>query len=649
MMRTSLVWCGLLAGAAFMAHGADTPGGEPGAQVRILLEAEGFATKGGWKVDQQFIGQMGSPYLLAHGLGTPVRDAETFADFPETGEYHVYVRTMDWVPPYGPGQFKLEVDGKALDKTFGKENSREWNSREWKWYYGGKANISSQRVKVALKDQTGFEGRCDAILFSKTEENDLPNEPGEMRSWRNKLMGLPDNPVDEGFYDLVVVGGGVAGICAALTGARMGLKVALIQNRPVLGGNNSQEVRVILEGGLTREPYPVLGKTVRELLPQPINAQGTEVWQDMSERRLKTVTGEENLSLFLSHHAFAVKMAEGKKRIVAVISKHIEKNTEHLFRGFMFVDCTGDGAVGYLAGADYAYGRESKDETGESRAPDTRDSLLMGASNRFTAKLTSEPFNVPELPWAHKYPGGAYRNWVRKAVDAFESQSEWEGANSRHRIDEGEYIRDNNFRAAYGYFYWLRNNSTHTEYRNYRLNWMGYIYGPRESRRLLGDVILKQQDIHEKKIYEDALVTATWRVDLHNPIRWNYELFGLQDCWFAYHDMGPVEGHGPYAIPYRCFYSRNIENLFMAGRNISVTHVALGKVRVMATTGMMGEAVGRAAHLARLHVTTPRGVYEKHLGELKEWCKKSASWSGAYPSLPDSIVDPLVERTESQL
>ena len=211
----------------------------------VLLEAEQFADAGGWDLDQQSMEQMGSPYLLAHGLGVPVKDAVTTAKFPEPGNYRVWVRTRDWVAPWkapgAPGRFQLLVDGKPLGETFGTKGA------DWHWHDGGTVQVSVE-AKVALRDLTGFEGRCDAVLFSKDTRFTPPNEPAALAKFRRATLGLPDEPEDGGEFDLVVVGGGIAGTSAALSAARNGLRVALVQDRPVLGGNGSSEVRVWPEG-----------------------------------------------------------------------------------------------------------------------------------------------------------------------------------------------------------------------------------------------------------------------------------------------------------------------------------------------------------------------------------------------------------------
>lgn len=221
--------------------------------ANLLIEAESFSQKGGWCVDQQFMDLMGSPYLIAHGMGVPVPDASTVISIPESGEYTVYVRTYNWTSPWhkgkGPGAFALQFGKQKLKTILGQDGDK------WMWQSAGKVRLAKGTTTLTLKDLTGFDGRCDAIF--------LTNTPGELPPAHDKLTVLPDVK-DAGHYDLVVVGAGMAGMCAAVSAARLGMKVALLNDRPILGGNNSSEIRVHLGGMIEVEPYPELGGTLKE-------------------------------------------------------------------------------------------------------------------------------------------------------------------------------------------------------------------------------------------------------------------------------------------------------------------------------------------------------------------------------------------------
>ncbi len=569
------------------------------AQNHVFVEAESFEDPGGWVIDQQSFAVQKSSYLMAHGMGRPVKDAVTTVKFPKKGKYQLWVRTKDWAPfPKGPGKFRISVDGKPQDMIFG-----ESGSAEWKWYKGGTVDIQNENAKVAFHDLTGFNGRCDALLFTDDTQFTPTNDVEQLSAFRKKMLGLTGTPQVAGHFDLVVVGGGVAGTCAAISASRSGLKVALIQDRPVLGGNNSSEVRVHLMGDVDKNHYPKLGRIVRELdNGDPGNGNAdAKLYGDA--RKLAIVKDEKNISLFLNTHVY---QAEKKgDQIVAVTGRNIATNQELRFTGTYFADCTGDGTLGYLAGADFRMGRESKSETGESLASEKADDFTLGTSNLWASVAKDTLSSFPATPWAMQFSDEYH-------IDQFKSDWEWEtGFGNYNTITQAEEIRDHNLRAVFGNWSYLKNNKSE-KYGRQQLAWVAYIGGKRESRRITGDHILTQMDIQDGVKYPDGAVTATWTIDLHFPDKKNTLYFPGEEFMAATKHIRVA----PYTIPYRCLYSKNISNLFMAGRNISTTHVAFGSTRVMRTCGMMGEVVGFAASVAKKHNTTPRGVYQDQLREL---------------------------------
>jgi len=570
-------------------------------QNTLFLEAESFQKKGGWVVDQQFMDLMGSSYLMAHGLGVPVTDAKTTAEFPSSGEYTIFVRTYNWTSPWyegeGPGKFQLVINGRETGPVLGA------SGKEWLWQDAGKVNITEREVTISLRDLTGFNGRVDAVFFTK-EDMPPPNDTAALNKFRKKQLNIPRNPEKAGEFDLVVIGGGIAGTTAAISAARLGLQVALIQNRPVLGGNNSSEVRVHLGGRINIDPFPALGDVVKEIGPsQGGNAQPAEYYED--EKKLELVQAENNITLFINYHAFRVK--KKSSLITEVHARHIETAGELSFSATLFADCTGDGTIGYMAGADFAMGREGKNEFQEQTAPDVPDNMSMGSSVQWYSVEEEDPVSFPVFQYGIEFNE---RNTEKITMGEWT----WETGMNLDQINDFERIRDYGLLVVYSNWSFLKNLSTaQGEFSNRRLEWVAYIAGKRESRRLLGDFILKEQDITNYVVYPDASAPTSWTIDLHYPDPENTKHFpGMEFKSIAVHKK-----IHPYPIPYRCFYSRNIDNLFMAGRNISVTHVALGTVRVMRTTGMMGEVVGMAASLASKYKTTPRGVYQNHLDELK--------------------------------
>ena len=559
----------------------------PARAATVLVEAEAFDNYGGWVNDPQAMDVMGSPYLLAHGLGKPVADATTSTTIPQNGTYRVWVRTMDWVArwkaPGAPGKFQVLLDGKALAPTFGTTGA------DWHWQDGGTVNLKQGPLELKLHDLTGFEGRCDAIVLSNEANFAPPNQMPAMTAWRRQVLGLSNKIIDGGAYDVVVVGGGVAGCTSAISSARLGLKVALIQDRPVLGGNSSSEVQVWIMGKTRQKPYPVLGEIVDEInVPTPKSSPGKpEEYGDA--KKLKVVQGEPNISLFLNERAFAVGMKDGK--IASVTSRDTRTGEETIYNGTQFVDCTGDATIGYLAGAAFEFNKEQH----------------LGSSNMWLPKDTGAPVAFPKEPWMIDLTKRSYPIHLNQL-----GKWDWESGFNKDIIQDVESIRDHNFRAMYSVWAALKNDKK--MHPNHELAWAAYISGKRESRRLLGDYYLRGEDITKRNIFPDSCVSCTWSIDIHYPEpKQASEAPGQEFISIAKH--GKYEG-GPYPIPYRCFYSRNVPNLFMAGRNISVDSIALGPVRVQGTTGMMGEVVGRAASLCKKYNCTPRDVYEKHLDEL---------------------------------
>lgn len=556
---------------------------------QVLLEAEGFDNHGGWKLDTQFIQNMGSPFLLAHGLGKPVEDATTTVEFPETGDYRVFVRTRDWVArwkaPGTPGRFQLVIDGQPLQQTFGTKNA------DWFWQDGGTVEIQNKTTQVGLHDLTGFDGRCDAVLFTKAD-HPPPNTSDILPPWRRTLLGLDDTPTELRGYDLVVVGGGYAGMGTALSAARMGCKVALIQNRSVLGGNGSSEVRVWAMGLIRRGRYPRIGEIIEEFCDHAKKSPGTyEEFGDAEKEAI--VRAEPNIDLFLNHHAFDVETEDS--HITAIHTCDTRTGAILRFSGRLYADCTGHGTIGFLAEADW------------EMTPAGR----MGMSNMWAWDEGDEEVSFPETPWAldlemkdFPYPRDHHGQWF------------WESGFDKDAITEAEDIRDWNFRAVYGAFNAMKNRDGAEKHKTAFLTWIAYIGGPRESRRLLGDVVLTQENIVSKHHFTDGCVPSTWSIDLHYPKKQYAEKFPENPfISVAIHDRRIDRSYG-YPVPYRCFYSRNIDNLFMAGRCISVTHQALGTTRVMKTCGMMGEVVGRAASVCIQQDCNPREVYSEHWGEM---------------------------------
>jgi hypothetical protein len=600
----------------------------------VLVEAEAADDLGGWVVDQQFMDLMGSPYLLAHGLGEPVRDTVAHVQFPAAGAYHVWVRTRDWVAPWkapgAPGRFQVLVDGKPLGTTFGTDGAK------WHWQDGGTVQIGTQAT-VSLHDLTGFEGRCDALLFCRDGDFIPPDGGDDLAKLRNKLSGWEKEPADGGNYDFVVVGGGIAGTAAAVTAARLGLTVALIQDRPVLGGNGSSEVRVWPEGKTSLPPWPHVGDVVSELVRDRAAADGNAKTADIydDQRKLELVASEKNITLLLEERVNAAEANGG--RISSVVAQHTRTGRRTRVSGRLFLDATGDGVLGALVGADFEMtaaghmGVSNLWNVGNS----TQNEFQIHCECKDTDALsmafvpTKDPVPFPHCEWAvdlskEPFPGrkGFDKSWNSKQPLDRLGGWFWESGFNKDPIEDVEWMRDQNLHAMYGAWDALK-NVDHL-YPNYRLRWAAYIAGKRESRRLLGDVILTGEDLRDGKKFDDACFPCTWIIDLHSP---HPDFIGESEGaeFIAKCTRGKdYEYKGPYWAPYRTLYSRNISNLFLAGRDISVSHEALGAVRVMRTTGCMGEITAMAASICCKRECGPRDVYAKHLDELKSLMARGA-------------------------
>lgn len=551
----------------------------------ILVEAESFDNLGGWVRDQQSMDLMGSTYLMAHGLGTPVQNATTVFNAENGGDYRMWVRTKNWTKFFGtkgaPGQFRISLNSKTKNTVFGLEGE------DWYWQDGGTVTLKRGYNLLELKDLTGFNGRCDAILFT-TDLNYKPIDGGyELAAFRDAVRN--DQIVDKGHFDLVVIGGGVAGACLSVGAARQGLKVALIQDRPVIGGNSSSEVRVSISGEGNFQPYPFIGNLVNEF---------------KSSNKNNFVKNEPNVTSFLNYHADEVDV-RADKSIEAVYATDTVLGGTIKVSGDLFADCTGDGTIGYIAGADY----ESKSEG------------IMGASNMWGAKDAGYEVAFPEIEWGFdltdvNFPGRT----AKTDAEVLNSIGKWywESGMFMDNAIDAERVRDNNLLGMFSA--WNTFKNVDKRMANYELKSATYITGKRESRRLMGDVILHTTDIYKETQFEDGLVPCTWTVDLHyaDPAK---DMDKLEHPFITYCIQVPYSK--PYWLPYRTLYSRNIPNLFMAGRDISVTHDALGATRVQMTTGMMGEVVAMAAVICKKYNCLPREVYTEHLDELIQMAKTS--------------------------
>jgi hypothetical protein len=570
-----------------------------GCQKELFVECESFEHPGGWVVDPQFVEQMGSPYLMAHGLGVPVENASTTLDFPSGGTYHVWARTTDWVPgPWDPpGRFHILVDGDTLPETMG-------YYKGWGWNYAGKVQVRGGPAVVELVDLTGFNGRCDALYFSNRYRTPT-NQPDYLHDMRMQLTGASPVPEQEQEYDLVVVGGGIAGCAASMAAAEQGLEVALIHDRPVLGGNASSEIRVHTLG--------IYGyfKRILQMLDTEHYPNGSPKALEDEGKRHRNMEAYENIHLFLNYRAYDAPARE--QRIYAVDARHTSTGEQIRFTAPYFVDATGDGWIGYWAGAELSYGREPASEYGEAWeeygelwSPEKEDQQVLGSTLLWRSHPAGKVNDFPEVPWAMP---------VVQNYAASSGTWNWEMISDRwNQVDQAEQIRDHMLRAVFGSF---SNEKKKSGTDSLQLEWVSYLLGKRESRRLVGDYVYTFNDMRESRSFPDAVVQEIREVDVHYPQK------QLDETRPDFLSEAMYYHAAPYQIPYRSLYSKNIHNLFMAGRCFSCSHIGLGGPRVMRTTGQMGAAVGYAASLCRRNQCNPREIYETHLEEYMELVRSS--------------------------
>lgn len=598
----------------------------------VLVTGTSFADKGGWIADPQFMETMGSSYMIAHGLGTPVQDAVTEFEVPNSGYYHVFVRTRNWTSDWSdkptPGVFSVLVDNQPVSGMFGNGSSA------WSWQNGGTVKLTKGRHELRVHDFTGFDARFDSILF--TTEDYVPDDGVEtVYMLRNTLLALPVHPEMKGKYDFVVCGGGVAGMCAAIAAARLGLSVALIQDRKILGGNNSSEVRVGLGGRLNIGRYPSLGYLLNEFGPDKKgNARPAETYED--GKKLQAVLSERNIDLYLGYKVTKVNKNVITGKIESVIATDVDTYEQIEICSDLFSDCTGDATVGVLAGAEWRMGREARSEYNEPSAPDKEDGMTLGASVQWYSEEADSPTVFPDIDWGLSIDERSVQK-VRRG------QWYWEVGMMDDMIADAEKIRDYGMYVVYSNWSYIKNHSSFKEeYANSYLGWVSYVAGKRESRRLMGDFVLKENDLRQFVQYADGCVSTSWYIDNHVPDPDNSALYPGRE-WLSQGRLTPLDF---YPIPYRCFYSKNVGNLFMAGRNISVSHIALGTVRVMRTTAMMGEVVGMAASICHRRNCLPRDVYEKYFDELEQLMKKGTGRTDVPYMQVYTLIDTTAARSE---
>lgn len=591
----------------------------------VWLETERFENCGGWINDSQFIDQMGSPYLLAVGLGKPVQDAVTTVALPHSGRWRLWARTRDWVPEHHPGRFQILLNGKPVERVFGASGKPGWHWEDGGWH------PLSERVELRLRDLTGYYARCDVIVLSDDRNWTPPDDKAAIAALREHHGGVSRDIKNAGDYDVVVVGGGLAGCTAAVAASRLGARTALIQNRPILGGNASTEILVppvgIWPSGKLDPRDPRETGLVEEY--RTLGNQRVREGMLYSERLLRWVRAEPNLELHLNTHATGVEMdPSATNRITAVIGQHVQTGQRLRFRAQLFIDCTGDANVGAAAGALHRYGKESKAMHNEPWAPDQPSPHTMGCGLKYFHQDTGRPQPFATPPWAMKFtscddfaPGRHPRFYSDIEIG---DQWKLELGGTQDTITEAEEIRDDLLRLIYGLWDHTKNHCPRDKTRatSHTLVWVSHVLAKRESRRLLGDAILTQNDIAGQTLFPDRVAYGGWILDDHHSGGFFHKgSFGQH-----YDRMAEACQGLPFSIPFRSLYSTNIVNLLMAGRNISATHLALSDTRVMLTCAVIGQAAGTGAALCIRHNCTPRDLGRNHIEQLQQQLLKDGAY-----------------------
>ncbi len=382
--------------------------------------------------------------------------------------------------------------------------------------------------------------------------------------------------------DLCVVGGGLAGLCTAIAAARHGIKVVLVQDRPVLGGNSSEEIRMWVCGAHGRDNRET-GIIEEIMLENFYQNKGLKypIWDSVLYEKAKA---EPNITLLLNSSCFEAETEHGTIKSIKAWQSNAE--TFHVISAEYFADCSGDSVLAPLSGAEFMYGREAKSDFGETIPPSVADKKTMGMSCLFQIRETDHKVECTPPDWAYKYETDADLPFKDHTKDNnfwwIELGGEWDC------IHDTDRCRDELLKICYGVWDHMKNKGDHGV-DNWELEWIGFLPGKRESRRYIGKYIVTQNDVEAGGHFDDTVAYAGWSMDDHFPAGFNYT---------AGHPTIYHPAPSPWGLPLRCMISNNIKNLCFSGRNISVTHAALSSSRVMATCSVLGQALGTAIALA---------------------------------------------------
>ncbi|GGZ38079.1 hypothetical protein GCM10007049_34200 [Echinicola pacifica] len=462
--------------------------------------------------------------------------------------------------------------------------------------------------------QTAGAGLLSGLLPLSIRVNDDPVNLGKRSNdhWEQMGKGKIGIPKRQKTvqYDVAVIGAGMAGISAAVASARNGAKTVLINDRPVLGGNASSEIRVTVNGVQSlQNKHRVERETgiIEEMLIDNWYFNPQESYPVWDHVVYDYVSQQSNLDIMLNTQAIDAVMHDSGT-IKSAICWQLTTETAFTINAKYFIDCSGDGLLAATAGAEYRTGREARSEFDESFAPEVADGWQMGATLMMITKDMEKP--MPYYPPSFMIPYQAEKAHDRK-INQFKEGYWWvELGSDDDIIADQETNRHKLMGYMHGVWNYIKNSGEFPEADNLVLDWVGSLPGRRESRRFMGDYILTQKDMETYKHFEDAIGYGGWSLDEHNP----GGIENLSEPPSYFHDRF----NKPYEVPFRSLYSKNIKNLMFAGRNVSVTHIALSSTRIQGTCALMGQAVGTAAALCLSHQLSPRMLAQNNIDLLQE-------------------------------
>ena len=411
--------------------------------------------------------------------------------------------------------------------------------------------------------------------------------------------------------DLCVVGGGLAGVCTAISAARHGIRVVLMHERAVLGGNASSEVRMWVSGAHGRNNRET--GIIEEISLENLYRNPTKNYFIWDSILLDFVKRESNIELLLNTTCMDATTEEGdfaygrKRRILSVKGYQMTTQTFYTVAADYFADCSGDSILAPLTGADFRYGREAAEEFGEDTEVTVGDNMVMGMSCLIQGKETARSVRYIPSEFVTTPTDADVENRPMDIYDTTENFWYLELGGTENTITEAEKTKERLIPLALGVWNYIKNSG---RYRadNWDLDFVGFLPAKRESRRMCGEYMISQRDISDDVVFPDTVAFGGWPLDDHYPLGYYHK--GTPNTDF--------KTPAPYCLPYRALYSANVDNLFFAGRNISMTHTAMSSVRVMATCTLLGQAVGTAASIATKNKIAPHDVYLTHLSELQQ-------------------------------